>query len=138
MDALLELITNGYEQLLGRAGGPLHFRLVFMPTMVTILAIRAGLRDAREGHPAFPGGVFTNPGDRRRILRSGLRDIGKIIVFAIVLDTTYQLFVLRWFYPGQLLIVVVACTIVPYLLIRGPVTHLARALGRHRATGEQD
>ena len=137
MDAIREILSRGIQQLLGRAGGPLHFRLVFMPTMVTILAIRAGLRDAREGKPPFPGGILTNPTERRRILRSGSRDIGKIIIMAVVLDTTYQLFVLRWFYPVQLLIVVVACTIVPYLAIRGPVTRLTRGLYRNRAGSQQ-
>ena len=56
---------------------------------------------------------------------------------AVVLDTTYQLLVLRWFYPVQLLIVVVACTIVPYLVIRGPVTRLTRGLYRNRAGSQQ-
>jgi hypothetical protein len=49
MDAVLESLTRGVEQLLGRASGPLQFRLVVMPTVVTLLAIRAGLRDARDG-----------------------------------------------------------------------------------------
>ena len=53
MDAILDMLSRGAAQLLGRAGGPLHFRLVMMPTVVTILAVRAGLRDAREGQPAF-------------------------------------------------------------------------------------
>lgn len=138
MDAILDRVSRGVEQLLGRAGGPLHLRLVLMPTVVTILAIRAGLRDAREGRPAFPGGIFTNPAERRRNLRSGLSDIGKIIIVAVVLDTTYQLVVLRGFYPGQLFILVVACTIVPYVVIRGPVTRLTRGLYRNQAGRQQD
>jgi hypothetical protein len=138
MDAILGRLSRGVEQLLGRAGGPLHFRLVFMPTMVTILAVRAGLRDAREGRPAFPGGIFTNPAERRRVLRSGLSDIGKIIIMAVVLDTTYQLFVLNGIYPVQLLIVVVACTVVPYVVMRGPVTRLAHALYQRRASHGQE
>ena len=44
----------------------------------------------------------------------------------MVLDTAYQLYVLRAFYIGQLFIVTVACAIAPYVLIRGPITRLAR------------
>jgi hypothetical protein len=133
MDAILEMLSRGIEQLLGRASGPLHFRLLVMPTVVTILAVRAGLRDAREGQPAFLWAVLTNPAERRRLLRSGVRDIGRIFVMALVLDTTYQVMVLREFYPVQLLIVAVACAIVPYVLIRGPVTRLTRRLYRNQA-----
>lgn len=49
MDAISEIFSRAIEQLLGRASGPLHLRLVIQPIMATILAIRAGLRDAREG-----------------------------------------------------------------------------------------
>ena len=121
-------LSHAVEQLLGRASGPMHLRLVIMPTMVTILAIRAGLRDAREGRPAFLWAVFTNPAERRNLLRDGAKDIGRMFLFALVLDTTYQLAVLREFHIIQLLIVAIACAIVPYALIRGPVTRLARVL----------
>ncbi len=51
----------------------------------------------------------------------------------MVLDTVYQITVLRAFYVVQALIVAVACAILPYLLFRGPTTRLARALARKRA-----
>jgi len=59
-----------------------------------------------------------------------LKDIGRVFVIAVVLDTTYQLVVFRWIYPIQLLIVAVACAVVPYVLVRGPITRLARLLYR--------
>lgn len=130
MDAIQEMLSHKIAQLIGRASGPLNFRLVIMPTVVTILAIRAGLRDARQGEPAFLWSILTKPTLRRRLLRSALKDIGRIIIMALVLDTTYQLMVLRGFYLGQALIVAVACAIVPYILIRGPVTRLTRGLYR--------
>jgi hypothetical protein len=120
-----EFLRHGVEQLLDRASGPLHFRLVIMPTTVTILAIRAALRDARAGNPAFLWAAITDPAERRRVLRSALKDIGRIFVFAIVLDTTYQLTVLKQFHIVQLLTVAVACAIVPYVLVRGPVNRIA-------------
>jgi hypothetical protein len=132
MDFILEQLNRGVAQLLGRAGGPLHLRLVMMPTVVTILAVRAGLRDARSGQPAFLWAVLTDSADRRRLIRSAVEDIGRVFAFAVVLDTTYQLFILRWLYPVQLLIVAVACAVVPYVLIRGPVGRLARVLSRNK------
>lgn len=130
MDAILEVLSRGIEQLLGRASGPLHFRLVIMPIVVTVLAIRAHLRDVREGQPVYLGAFIRSPTERRRLLRSGLKDFGKVFIVACVLDTTYQILVLRAFHPVQMLIVAVACAIVPYFLIRGPVTRLVYSLHR--------
>ena len=128
MDKILQLISRGVEELLGRFSGPLNFRLFVMPTVVTILAIRADLRDAREGRQALLGAFFTNPAERGRLLRSAIKDIGKVFLVAIVLDTTYQLWVLKSFQIGQLLIVAIVCAIVPYVLVRGPIIRLARRL----------
>ena len=122
------MISRGVEQLVGRASGPLQFRLVVMPTVVTLLAVRAGLRDARAGEPAFLWGIISDPGRRRQRILAAWKDITKIFIVAIVLDTVYQVMVLRAFYVVQALIVAVACAIVPYVLFRGPATRLARAL----------
>ncbi len=129
MDTIWEMLSRGVEELLGRASGPLHFRLVMMPTVVTVLAIRAGVRDAREATRGFPREVLRDhSAKRQRFLRSALKDIGRVVVVAVVVDTIYQLVVFRAFHAVQLLIVVVACAILPYVLIRGPVARIARHL----------
>jgi len=101
-----------------------------MPLVVTILAIRAHLRDVREGRPTELWAFLKDPTQRRLLLRSGLKDFGKVFVVACVLDTTYQIMVLRSFYPAEMLVVAVVCAIVPYFLVRGPVTRIARLLYR--------
>ena len=101
-----------------------------MPTVVTILALRAAWKDFREGRPAFLGVLIKDPVERRRLFRSSLKDIGKIFIVAIVLDTVYQLMVFHRVYPGQVLIVAVVCAVVPYALVRGPMTLAARLLYR--------
>jgi hypothetical protein len=106
----------------------LRFRLVVMPLVVTFLALRAHRRDVREGRPTFLGAFLMDRVERRRLFRSALKDIGRIFIVAVVLDTTYQLMVLRSFHPMQLLIVAVTCAIVPYVLVRGPITRLSRML----------
>ena len=130
MDVILEALSRNVEQLLGRASGPLNFRLVMMPIVVTVLAVRAHLRDVREGKPIFFGALVTSPTERRRLFRSGLKDFGRVFIIACVLDTTYQFLVFRSFFPLEMLIVAVVCAIVPYFLIRGPVTRLVYFLQR--------
>ena len=71
MGAFLDHLARGVEHLVGRFDGPLHFRLFVMPTVVTVLAILADRRDAREGLPAHLGAFFTNPAERRRLFRRG-------------------------------------------------------------------
>ena len=146
MDTIQEMLSTAIEQLLGRAGGPLHFRLLIMPLVVTFLAIRAHRRDVRDGRPTFLWAFLKDPVERRRLFRSGLKDFGKVFIVACVLDTTYQIMVLRSFYLGEMLVVAVVCAIVPYFLIRGPVTRIARLLyrkwarpaGQSGATPNQD
>jgi hypothetical protein len=130
MDAILEILFSRGEHLLGRFSGPLNFRLVVMPTVVTLLALRADWKDAREGRQAFLGAFITDPVERRRLFRMALKDIGRVFIVAIVLDTAYQLMVFRWVYPGEVLVVAVVCAVVPYVLVRGPITRLARLLYR--------
>jgi len=136
MDVILEFFSDRFQNIIARAGGPLNFRLVVMPTMASILAIKGYLTDVREGHPLFLGAFITNPTERRRLLRSGLKHFGKIFVVACVLDTIYQTWVLKAFHPGEMVFVAVMCAVVPYFLVRGPITRLAHLLlhGRGKAT----
>jgi hypothetical protein len=115
-----------WEMLIGRADGPLALRLVFQPTVAAILAIRAGLKDAREGRSPYLCSIFTNPADRGDLLRDGWKDIGKVFIIAVVLDGVFALIVHRWIFPGQALLVGTVLAIVPYVLIRGPVTRIVR------------
>ena len=45
---LFETIARGWENLLGRLGGPMSFRLLMQPAMAIFFAVRAGIRDARR------------------------------------------------------------------------------------------
>ena len=126
MNTILQIIPPRFDELIGRASGPLKFRLFVMPTVVTILAIRADRRDAREGRPAPLRAFIRDPIERRRLFRIALKDIGRIFLFALALDSIYQLFVLKAFHVDQLLIVAITCAVVPYVLVRGPITRVAR------------
>jgi len=121
-----EFFARVWEMLIGRVDGPFTFRLLVQPTVAAILAVRAGLRDARENRPPYLWSIFTQTAGRRDLLRQGFADVGKVFVVAIALDVTYELIVFRWVYPGQAVIVAATLAFIPYLLIRGPVTRIAR------------
>jgi hypothetical protein len=125
-----ESFTRLWNDLIGRIGGPMSFRLVLQPAMALIFAIRDGLKDAREGRPAYFYSLFTEPENRRSRLREGFKAVARVFVFAIVMDLIYQVTVLRWFYPLQALIVAFVLAFPPYILLRGPVNRIARFLKR--------
>jgi hypothetical protein len=52
--------------------------------------------------------------------------VGKVFIVAVTLDVIYELIVYRWVYPGRALIVATVLAVVPYLLIRGPLTRIVR------------
>jgi hypothetical protein len=52
--------------------------------------------------------------------------VGKIFIIAVIIDLVEQFIVLRWFYPGEAVLVAFILACIPYLLIRGPVNRIAR------------
>jgi hypothetical protein len=119
------LFSREWQDLLGRADGFMTFRLILQPTMATLLALRAGLMDARKGQTPFAWAVVSDPAHRRYLLRLGWQDVGRIFLLALVLDVIYQVIVLHWVYPGELLVVATVLAIVPYLLVRGFANRIA-------------
>ncbi len=49
-----------------------------------------------------------------------------MFIFAVVLDVAYQVYALRFVYPGEAIIVASFLAIVPYLILRGLFNRLAR------------
>lgn len=120
----MDVFARVWEQLAGRIEGPFAFRFLFQPLMAAIMAIRAGVADAQDQRAPYLWSVLSNPLERPQLLREGLKDVRRVFVFAIVLDMVYQLIVFRWVYPLQSLVVAFLLAIVPYALIRGPITRL--------------
>jgi len=117
--------------------GPLRFRLVLQPAAAVFFAVRAALRDAREGRPAFFFlSALIDPAHRRAVFRETWEDVGKVFVTAAVVDVIYQLIVQHRVYPLQALIVAVILAVLPYLLIRGPLTRIVEYL-QQRAGGSR-
>lgn len=121
-----EALRRGWENLIGRPDGLMHVRLILQPVVAIFFAIRAGLKDARSDQPPFLWAVFSNPDQRRELLRQGWKDVGTVFIVALILDSIYQVIVHSGIYTLELLITATILAIVPYAMFRGLVTRLAR------------
>lgn len=127
-----ELLSTWWREIADRPDGPLAIRFYLQPVMAMMLAGRDGWKDAHAGRPAFVWSLFSDPAHRAESLRSGWKGVGRVFVFALVLDLVYQAVVLNGLRPLQGLLMAVVLAIVPYLLLRGLVTRIA---GRVRGHG---
>jgi hypothetical protein len=114
------------DDMAGRVSGPMRFRLLLQPTMAAIFAITSGLKDAKAGKSPYFWGLLTDAGHRIERIKDGWTSVGKIFVLAMVLDVAYQIIVSRFVYVGEVIVVAFVLAIVPYVLLRGFVTRLAR------------
>ena len=114
------------ENLSDRVSGPMKFRLLLQPVMASIFAILSGLKDAKAGRPPYFWSLVTDPAHRADMLKDGWKSVGKVFILALVLDAVYQIIVQRFVYPGEAIIVAFILAILPYLILRGLVTRLAR------------
>jgi hypothetical protein len=113
-------------QLLARVSGPMKFRLVLQPCMAAFFAIRSGLADARAGKGPYFWGLLWDRGQRDDMLKDGWKSVGRVFILALVLDVVYQIIELHFVYPGEAIIVAFILAILPYLILRGLVTRVAR------------
>jgi hypothetical protein len=113
--------------------GPMKFRLVLQPAMAAFFAVRSGLADAKAGKPPYFWALLSGSAPREAMIKDGWKSVGRVFILAVVLDVVYQLLVLRWVYLGQTIAVAFVLAIVPYLIVRGLVTRLARTRAGVRA-----
>lgn len=102
------------------------FRVIMQPAMAVFFAIRAGLRDAREGQPPFLWTVFSDQVRRRELMRQAWGDVRSIFILALVLDSIYQVIGHSSIYALELLVTATVLAVVPYVIVRGLVTRVAR------------
>ncbi len=121
-----DLITRFWVDLVGRVGGPLTFRFLFQPVFAILCAVHDGVADARAGRPPYDWALLTQADARGRLLREGCRSVARLLVLGVAMDLLYQIVVLGGLRPLQLVIIVLLLVLVPYLIVRGPATRLAR------------
>ena len=125
MSTLIEMIARGWENFLARPQGTLHFRFILQPTIAAILALRAGIKDATNGRPAYLWAAFTKPAYRSQLLHGGWKDIRTPFLVSAALDAIYQLNTHRFVYPLELLFTATLLALVPYFILRGLVNRIA-------------
>jgi hypothetical protein len=119
-------ITEIGSELIGRLHGPFAFRFVLQPIMASIFAIRDGVKDAREGKPAYFWSVVSHPAERRELLREGWHRVLRVVILGVVMEVLYEIIVFQAIRPLQLVVIVLGLAFVPYLLLRGPINRIAR------------
>ena len=122
------IFARMWENLIGRVGGPLTFRLILQPMVAASFAVRAGWRDAQQGRGLYGWEIIGNPVNRRELLREGWKSIAKVFVVAMIVDVIYQIRELGWLYPEEALIVAAKLALLPYLLLRGLTNRVLRRL----------
>jgi len=121
----MDLSVTVHQGLIARLDGPLHFRFYGQPAMAVFLAIRDGIRDSCESKPPYLWSILTDK-CRGKLVYSGLKSIGKVMIFAAALDLIYQLSEFRAAHMVGLMYAALILAVIPYLLTRGP-TNLLRS-----------
>ena len=124
-----------WQNLLDRPSGPMTFRFVLQPIMAAIAALVDGVKDARTGRSPYLWTVLTDPTTRGSRLNEGLIATARVILLGLVMDLIYQFIVFDTFHPAEAVITAGLLAFMPYLLLRGPITRVARWwLGRKSAS----
>ncbi|MGA7451737.1 MAG: hypothetical protein WBW73_10850 [Rhodoplanes sp.] len=115
-----------WDQLIARPTGPMAFRFILQPVMAAIAALRDGVNDAKSRRSPYFWTLLTNPFEGGHRLYEGLISTARVILLGLCMDAIYQRIVLKTFYPAEAVIVAIALAFFPYVLLRGPITRIAR------------
>jgi hypothetical protein len=135
MSQMADLAARFWDELVSRASGPLAFRFYLQPVMATALAIRDGYKDASSGRSPYLWTIIHDPLRRRNRLREGIHAVARVLILGVVMDSIYQLFVMKAFRPLELVNIVVLLAFIPYVIVRGPAERIARWWREHHAAG---
>ena len=115
-----------WRDVFERPGGPMTFRFILQPTMAFLAALHDGIKDARMGRPLYSWSLLTSQEGRGERLHEGFLATARIILLALGMDAVYQIKVLDTFYPGEMVVVALLLAFLPYVLLRGPISRIAR------------
>jgi hypothetical protein len=126
-------LSNFWTEIAARPDGAFAFRFYLQPIMATLLALRDGIKDARERDTPYFWTILNNPERRGSLIKEGLHATTRVILLGFAMDAAYQYFVLGSFTPIEMVVVVLVLCFLPYLLMRGAFTRIARAWMRRHA-----
>jgi hypothetical protein len=125
-----DLLLRVWDNLVARTEGPMHLRFLIQPAVSVYFAIQAGRLDAKTNTIPFLWRFVTAKGKRKAVAKEGWKHFGKIFMMGLAMDLVYQAVVIyklcteEDFYPLESIIVAFLLAIVPYVLIRGPLSRL--------------
>ena len=114
-----------WHDLLDRPSHLFRFRFILQPVMAGIAALHDGIADARMGRTPYFWALVTRSSRLLGRLEEGVISTDRVLLLGLVMDTIYQLIVLKTFYPAEAAIVAIVLAFIPYLLLRGPITRFA-------------
>jgi hypothetical protein len=114
-----------WHDLLERPSHLFRFRFILQPVMAGIAALHDGIADARMGRTPYFWALVTRSSRLLGRLEEGVISTERVLLLGLVMDTIYQLIVLKTFYPAEAAIVAIVLAFIPYLLLRGPITRFA-------------
>lgn len=133
MDAFPEVMNRFWSDLIARSDGPMTFRFFLQPIMAFLMALRDGIKDAKTGRtPYFWHITHADKAGRKAAWREGFTAVTRVLLLGVGMDVIYQYKMYSQgrqdfpFYPNEALVIVLLLAFVPYLLLRGPVTRVAR------------
>lgn len=121
-----EVLGRIWQNMLDRPSGPMTFRFVLQPIMAAIAALYDGIRDAQGGRSHYLWTILTRSEKRMGRLHEGLISTARIILLGLCMDSFYQFIVFDTFHPAEAVVVAILLAFVPYLLLRGTVSRVAR------------
>jgi hypothetical protein len=122
----VSVVERIWQNLLDRPSGPMAFRIVLQPIMASFSALIDGIKDARTGRNPYLWTILSNPLKRSSRLHEGLISTARIILLGLGMDLIYQYLVFDTFHPAEAVIIAGVLCFLPYLLLRGPITRIAR------------
>jgi hypothetical protein len=128
----MDTTLNAFERFVERFTGPMHARFIVQPVMATILGIRDGMHDAREGRTPFFQELCTRPETRRLHLRKAIQRLMTPLVIAIVLDGVVQYLLFQRVHVMGAVIIGVSIMGVPYTVARGLTNRIVSARNHRR------
>ena len=129
-----EVFARIWHNLLERASGPMTFRFILQPIMATIAALLDGVQDARTGRAPFLATVLTDPAKRAGRLQEAVIATARIILLGLIMDAIYQFIEFKTFHPAEAVIIALLLAFVPYVVLRGIISRIARWwIGRQSA-----
>jgi|UPI0004BC71ED hypothetical protein len=113
-----------WRDIAERPGGPMTFRFILQPCMAALAAFHDGAKDAHLGRSPYLWSLLSRSDESAGRLREGLIATARIILLGLGMDGVYQAFVLKTFYPGEMVLIALLLAFLPYVLLRGPFARL--------------